>query len=303
MAPVFLITGATGRQGGSAARILLERGMAVHVLVRKRDSAAAQQLESLGAVVFEGDFNHVAAIQEASKGVSGIFLNLWPTQDPADQARQAQAFIDIAKANDAAIVASTAFLATRSDLWGDVDGLKQYYAGKVGVENALREAKLASYTILRPALLMHNYLMPDSKYHFPELSTEGVVAHAYAPGRRMAHLEAADVGKFAAEALLQPAKFNGHEIELGFDNLTQEEIGEALSEVSGRTVKVHRWTEDEIKEKQGRIVTLPWQLLANEHDLSVDGEKLQSEYGITLTSFSEFLHRDKAKVMESLPSA
>ncbi|VUC32776.1 unnamed protein product [Clonostachys rosea] len=302
MAPAFLITGATGRQGGSAARILLERGMTVHALVRKRDSAAAQQLESLGSVLFEGDFSNVAAIQEAAKGVSGIFLNLWPTRDPADQARQAQAFIDIAKADDAAIVASTAFLATRSDLWGDVTGLKQYYAGKVGVENAVREAKLTSYTILRPALLMHNYLMPDSKYHFPELAIDGVVTHAYDPARRMAHLDAADVGKFAAEALLQPARFNGHEIELGFQNLTQEEIAEALSDASGQTVKVRRWTEDEIKEKQGRVVTLPWQLLANDHDLSVDGEKLQSEYGVTLTSFSEFLNREKAKVMESVPS-
>ncbi|KAM5341804.1 hypothetical protein ACJ41O_014835 [Fusarium nematophilum] len=302
MAPSFLITAATGRQGGSAARILLSRGATVHALVRNRNSPAARELERLGSVLFEGDFDNVPVIQTAAAGVTGIFLNLWPTPDPKDQLFQAKNFIDAAKkAGSSTMVVSTAFLTGRPELWTGIDGLEPYYTGKAAVEDAVRQAGLTSYTILRPSFLMHNYLMPDSQYHFPELSPEGILAHAYKAGRRMPHLDAADVGKFAAEALLNLGAFNGHEIELGFQNLTPEEAADAICRVSGCAVRVHARSDQEIASKRHHLPTLPFQVLANEKDLTIDGECLQNQYGVTLTTFEEFLSGEAAELLRSLP--
>ncbi|KAH7161511.1 hypothetical protein EDB81DRAFT_599596, partial [Dactylonectria macrodidyma] len=253
-----------------------------------------------GSVLFEGDFDNVPVIQAATVGVSGIFLNLWPTPEPDDQVRQAQTFINAAKAGSSSIVVSTAFLTAQPELWAGVAGLKPYYTGKAAVEDAVRQASLPSYTILRPSFLMHNYFMPDSQYHFPELFTEGILAHAYQKGRRMPHLDAADVGKFAAEALLSPDTFNGHELELGFQNLTPEEATDTLRRVSGRNIQVHARSDAEIASKGDHLPTLPFHILANEQDLTINGELLQKTYGITMMKFHDFLHTERGELLRSL---
>ncbi|RYP09387.1 hypothetical protein DL764_001328 [Monosporascus ibericus] len=47
-------------------------------------------------------------------------------------------------------------------------------------------------------------------------------------------------GKFAASGLLDPDRFNGEEIDLGFENLTAEETRAILSKVAGRNIKARR---------------------------------------------------------------
>ncbi len=49
-----LVTGATGKQGGALARLLLKKGHRVRALTRKPDSQAAQQLKRLGAELATG---------------------------------------------------------------------------------------------------------------------------------------------------------------------------------------------------------------------------------------------------------
>ena len=50
-----LVIGATGQQGGSVARQLLEKGHRVRALTRNADSSSAKQIESLGAELAIGD--------------------------------------------------------------------------------------------------------------------------------------------------------------------------------------------------------------------------------------------------------
>lgn len=153
----FLVTAATGRQGGAAVRLLLRQGKMVHALVRDVESPASHALRKLGVVLFQGDFNSTGAINDEIQGVDGTFLNLFPTQDISKQAAQAQFFVDTAKA------AGTA--------------------------------------------------------------TEGTLSHAFHPNARKPYLDAADVGQFAAAALLNPGMYAGHEIDLCSQNLTIGEVG------------------------------------------------------------------------------
>lgn len=79
MPATYLITSATARQGGAAARLLLKNGSTVHALVRKKVSPESRTLHKLGVALFEGDYNNKEAIKAAILGVEGIFLNLFPT--------------------------------------------------------------------------------------------------------------------------------------------------------------------------------------------------------------------------------
>jgi uncharacterized protein YbjT (DUF2867 family) len=306
MAPTFLITGATGSQGGATARILLTQNVTVHALVRNKNSPASQSLQKAGAILFQGDFDDTTAIKAAITGVSGIFLNPFPTVDPDLSVRQAQNFIDAAIAAKAVktIVLSTAFFtASRDAIWGSTDphlGLQAYYGQKAAIESAVRSAGLQNYTILRPGFLMQNYLLPQAAFLTPELSSEGVLAHIYEKGTKMPHLDAVDVGKFAAAALLEPEKFRGEEIELGSENLTIEEVAAMMKETSGVEVRIRKRSEEETERVWNYNPTLRFQRLANEKDLSIDGTALKEKYGIRLSNLEEFLTREKEVLIESI---
>lgn len=63
-----LVTGATGKQGGSLARLLLKKGHRVRALTRKPDAPAAQELKRLGAELTAGDLEDAARSSVPPRG-------------------------------------------------------------------------------------------------------------------------------------------------------------------------------------------------------------------------------------------
>ena len=76
----ILVTGATGAQGGSVARHLLQQGnFKVKCLTRNPESDAALALQSKGAEVVKGDLSDKASLTAAMQGCYGVFgvTNFW----------------------------------------------------------------------------------------------------------------------------------------------------------------------------------------------------------------------------------
>jgi NAD(P)-dependent dehydrogenase (short-subunit alcohol dehydrogenase family) len=59
---IILVTGATGRQGGAAARHLMAAGWQVRAFSRDRNAPATQALHRAGAEIAQGDNNADAAL-------------------------------------------------------------------------------------------------------------------------------------------------------------------------------------------------------------------------------------------------
>ena len=306
--PSFLVTGATGQQGGATAHELLTRNATVHALVRSPSSLAAQELQNLGCVLFPGDWDDVPAIEAAVQGVQGVFLNTMPNYaDPEAELRQANNIIDAAlKAGSVeTMVVTTAFYTGRSDLWARKEPehvLGWYYSRKAEIEDAVRKAGFRHYTVLRPAWLMHNYLPPTSPYHFPEMEAEQTLATAYKPSTVMPQFDAYDVGRFAAAALLEPARFDKEEIELGNEHLTIEQVADLLTKASGVEVKTRYRGAEEIQAMAGKVVTQPFQLAANEHGFILDSEGLKN-YDIPLTTLAQYFKRNREELLKALGAA
>src|SRR5690349_8778156 len=68
-----LVVGATGKQGGAAARHLLADGWPVRVLVRDTHAALAGELAAAGARLVRGDMGDTASLAAAMRGVYGVF--------------------------------------------------------------------------------------------------------------------------------------------------------------------------------------------------------------------------------------
>src|SRR6266852_3190576 len=68
-----LITGATGRQGGSVLRHMLKKGWKLRALTRYAGGAGAQALTSQGIEVFKGDLEDPPSLEQATRGVYGVY--------------------------------------------------------------------------------------------------------------------------------------------------------------------------------------------------------------------------------------
>jgi len=297
MRPTFLVTGATGLQGGATARELLAQNVTVHAFVRNL-SKPAKTLEKLGAILFVGDYDNVPAIKAAIAGCTGVFLNPYPVfSDPYLQFRQAQNFITAAKAAHVkSMVVSTVIVANMHPQFLAQDQnytLADYYGPKHAIEEAVRVAGFESYTILRPSFLVQNYLAPECEGHWPEFRKEKLISVYYLPGTRISYLDAYDVGKFGAVALLNPEKFDGQEIDLGSNSLTLEEVAQRIGAVAGLEIKTRYMTPEETSElDEGKSLRVRFQMFLKERPsvYEVDGEKLE-RYGIPLTPFDEVFER------------
>lgn len=175
-----------------------------------------------------------------------------------------------------------------------------YYQSKENLENVVRAAGMKSYTILRPAFICHDYTLPHVLGNYPELPKTGTLEHAFNEGRGILHIDEKDIGAYAAAALLDPVKFNGAEIELGNEYLTAEQAKDILIKVTGKQVKVRKWSEEETKEKLGSIFTTKFFLWCNVVDMESKSKENEKKYGIPFTSLEEYLIREKGKVLECL---
>jgi len=174
MTPTILVTGATGVQGGSTARELLAKNIKVRAFVRDPTSQAALNLQQAGAVLFKGDFDDVPAIQAATAGVTGVFLNTYPNfSDAEGEIKYARHFVEAARAAGTVktFVVSTVLKASeREELAAQKKEpfLTFYYHCKAGVEKLVREGGFENWTVLRPDWMYYNYLAPPCAIHFPD---------------------------------------------------------------------------------------------------------------------------------------
>ncbi|WP_254390674.1 NmrA family NAD(P)-binding protein [Streptomyces sp. AC550_RSS872] len=100
---VIAVAGATGAQGGGAARAILadpESGFTVRALTRNPDSPAAKELAELGAEVVRADFCDEPSVREAFGGAYGAFLvtNFWAHGSAAKETQEIEVLVRIAKA-------------------------------------------------------------------------------------------------------------------------------------------------------------------------------------------------------------
>ncbi|KAB5526324.1 NmrA family protein [Coniochaeta sp. 2T2.1] len=303
----FLVTQATGSQSQWVIKHLLKAGAKVHAVVRNLGKVP-ELLKDPRITLFKGETQNFDVILQAAQGCKGVFLNTFPI--PGLEAQQAKAVVDAClKAGVESIVVSTTYLSNEKTIAGNplfVNAqLTEYYTSKAAVEDIVRNAGFKSYTILRPAIVQHDYLVPHSYGNFPELPTKGELAHCLNEGAKLPHTDASDIGAFTTAALLDPVRFARKEIDLFNEILGIEETRDIIAEVSGRNVTARRRGPEEEEETLKNVLGQRFQLIANGRDFRDVADiprKVEKEFGIRLTSLEETLQRERAHLLESIPA-
>ncbi|KAL7896308.1 hypothetical protein HDV63DRAFT_413307 [Trichoderma sp. SZMC 28014] len=303
----YLVTQATGQQSQSVIAYMLAAGFEIHAVVRD-PAKIPSTLQNEAITIFKGESTNFDEIYQAAQGCQGAFLNTFPI--PGIEAQQAQTIVAACKkAGIEQLVAATTFTVENKAFWDDDAtkevGLHDYWSSKAQVEEAVRAGNFKSYTIVRPAVLHTDFMLPGVHLNFPALPERGELDHAFNDGVAIFYTDTQDVGKYVAAAFQNPAKFAGQEINVIKDFLTAKEVGEVLAKVSGKDIPVKRRANVEVEELKASAHGMLFHLWANKKDLTPYvnvAKETEARFGIPLNSLEAALRRDKARLLECLPA-
>jgi uncharacterized protein YbjT (DUF2867 family) len=228
----ILVFGATGAQGGSVARNLLDRDhFDVRALTRKADSPAAQALRDLGAEIAQGDLDDPSSLAAALEGCYGVFgvTNFW--EHFGKEREHGRNLVDaVAAANIQHFVYSTlppiekaTGGALRSPHF-DLKAESEEYARGLGIPS----------TFIHVPFYYENFL-----YFFPPRPAgDGTFQFGFPQGDTpLAAMSVEDVGRVVAPIFEHPELYLGKVVPLGGDELPPAVYAEILSRHTGADVR------------------------------------------------------------------
>jgi uncharacterized protein YbjT (DUF2867 family) len=276
-----LITGATGKQGGSTARALAGKGFTLRAMTRKPESDAARAIAAeTGAAIIRGDLDDPASLKSALQGAWGVFAvqNTWEA-GVAGEEEQGKRIATLAK--DAGV---QHFVYTSVGSADRKTGIP-HFENKSRVEDTVRALRFPSHVILRPVFFMENLISPWF------LNGDNMYA-ALQPDTTLQMIAVDDIGQYGARAFTDAARLNRREIDLAGDAVTMPEAAAALSSGLGRTITfVQIPMSDVRKNSEDFALMLEW---FERVGYDVEIPELAREFGIRPTKLAEWAAKQRA---------
>jgi uncharacterized protein YbjT (DUF2867 family) len=243
----FLITGATGKQGGAAVRALLDTAAdppySILALTRDPSSPAARKLASIPNVTFiKGNFNDSPSIfAQIKTPLQGAFLVTYPAVGPFVKSNleeiQGKAFVDAALEHGV-----KHFVFSSIDRGGpqrseEDETEARPIANKARIEKhliakiAAQEGEKTQYTILRTTGFFENL-------------TPGFIGGVFAAlwrahgSKPLVMLSTRDIGIFVAKAFTSPSAYNNIALSIGSEELTYSQGAKIFKDVVGAEMSI-----------------------------------------------------------------
>lgn len=228
-AKTVLVTGVTGQQGGAVTRHLLAKGWRVRGLTRDPSKSAAQALRDQGVEVVQGDMENRASLEQAMRGVDGVFS----VQTPWGADRVSGAQSEERQGKHVAEVAAA--VGVGQLVYSSVGGAERstgvpHFESKWHIEEHIRVLGLP-HTILRPVAFMDNF-----KWSRDQILNGVLPGFGLPPEKTLQLIAADDIGVLAALAFERPREFLGKTLEIAGDELTEPRQAELFAKALGRPV-------------------------------------------------------------------
>ncbi len=225
-----LITGATGRQGGSVLRNMRTKGWKLRALTRYSDGAGAEALTSQGIEVVKGDLEDPPSLEQAARGVYGVYSvqDFWAV-GAKREVQQGRNLADAAKK-----------AGVEHFVYSSVGGVERnsgidHWESKWEIEKHIRKLGLPA-TMIRPVAVMENYYIDQVEVGI----LKGKLMDPIPADKTYQTIAADDIGAFAALAFERPRDFIGLELEIAGSELTNPEAAQVFSRVLGKRVKFQK---------------------------------------------------------------
>lgn len=226
MSHTVTVIGATGHIGNALAERLLELGVKVRAVARRRDKL--EPLVRRGASAYAGGVEDTAFVTEALRDADAAFLMTPPNYGApdmrAEQRRLGGSLIEAVKRSGIKrVVALSSIGADLPSGTGPIAGLHE-------IENALRAVDGLSAVILRPTYFMENHLGAIGL-----IQHAGINGGAIRPDTRLPMVATRDIAAVAAEVLSTPT-FTGIRVRevLGPRDYSMQEVTTILGQAIGK---------------------------------------------------------------------
>lgn len=230
----MVVFGATGAQGGSVARCLLDRGrFAVRCVTRHPDSDRADALRRQGAEIVRGDLADPDSLRAALDGCWGVFgvTNFW--EHFGSESQQGRNLVD------AVVAAKVAHF-----VFSTLPSYRALSGGKLEVPHCDIKAELETYTCDKglPATFAHVAFYYENflTYFPPQRQPDGSFAFGFPQGDTpLAGVSVDDVGAVVAAVFEQPDRYRGRVVGIVGDDLPGQKYAEIMSSVLGVDIRYH----------------------------------------------------------------
>lgn len=260
----ILVTGATGHQGGTLARVLLERGHKVRAFTRFPTSEGARRVEQLGAEIYRGDFEDLPSLRRAMDGVDAVFAMGTPYEGgPRTEVEEVRDIFDAAWDIGVGHIVYSSVASANDDT-----GIP-FFESKNVLERELARRGLP-FTVVAPVSFLENLWGQPSlrrgvfTWGIPEDVPTQLVA-----------LE--DLAEVTAEVLERREAFFGERLEVASCEITGREAARVLSRASGVDIRYSTQAPEEVARDRGEAYARMLRWLA-EHGYHVDIPALKQRF-------------------------
>ncbi|KAH7141422.1 nucleoside-diphosphate-sugar epimerase family protein [Dactylonectria estremocensis] len=241
MSRAILVTGATGKQGGSVINALLARNAPFKILAVTRDasSPSAKRLaaKSSAISVVQGNLDDTESLfRNAKKATELPIWGVFSVQAPPLKKGGAA----IEEVQGKSLVNSAIKHGAKHFVYSSVDrhGARSlenptkvpHFASKHQIEHHLIDKAKGtdmSWTILRPVAFMENFVPGFAGKGFATAWREAIKS------RPLQLVATDDIGVFAANSLLEPQRYASQSISLAGDELTFKQLEEVFRAKTG----------------------------------------------------------------------
>lgn len=226
----ILVTGATGAQGGSVARALLEGGkFAVRALTRNASSTQAQELARAGAEVVEGTMDDIESLKRAMKGCYGVFgvTNFWEHFEK--EYRHGKNLIDAVDQTDIKHFVFSSLANYHKISKGTLS--VPHYDIKAALEDYTKQLQIPA-TFVRMAFYYENFIN-----FFPlQKDEDGGYYFAFPQDNNLAAVSVEDLGGVVASIFDHPYEYKGRVVGVVGENRPSAQYAATMSKVLGKKV-------------------------------------------------------------------
>lgn len=221
----IFVTGATGNQGGAVVKNLLLHGYIVKALTRNKNAIKADSLKKQPVELIQGNLDDLSSYSQHLKGVDGVFAVIDFKQGPVRETRQGIDLADCAKEN------GVKHFLYSSVIGADANTGIPHWESKYSIEKHLRETGLR-YTIIRPASLMENFLLPQVKSRL----LKGKLVTPAHKNKVQQYISAEDIGKISTIIFTNPEKYYGQTLTVAAEQKNGLELAAGFSKILGKPI-------------------------------------------------------------------
>ncbi|XXG96494.1 hypothetical protein Hte_002777 [Hypoxylon texense] len=253
-APLIVVVGATGTQGGSVVDNLAASDKPYRIRGLTRDSTKKQatSLAERGVEVVQCNLtvDNIEGIRKAFEGATYVFIvtNFWEHLDGARERAEGKAMVDCAKAVGVKLLLISGLVSVTEASHGELTRVFHFDAKHDIVQHARSVG--VPYVDVQASAYMSNIVTFMRPAPLGDDSGTYVVRGTWTPGAKLPYVDTRhDYGLFVRLAV-ESDEFNGGDgeaLSAWSEWVSFEDLCRTVSEVSGKTVAYQRVTEEQAR--------------------------------------------------------